>query len=187
MRCRNLLPWCCSVLQRVAACCSVLQRVAACRSVSQRVAACCSKYSTFLLISVSCVALPTILVLQRVAACCSVLQRVAACCSVLQRVAACCNVCMRGNDFVWKGLSLFMCACVQVCMKWRDYWYVCSPHCYDAFICVTWLIHICDILHARLRARVCLFVCACVYERAWVCVCVCVCVPTLALFPSKIR
>jgi len=60
--------------------------------------------------------------LQCVAVCCSVMQCVAMCCSVLQCVAVCCSVlqCDTPYSYVRRGL----------------------------FMCVIWLIHMCDMTHS---------------------------------------
>jgi len=163
---------CCSVLQCVAVCscvaviggCPWCSLWPVCCSVLQCVAACCS-------------------VLQRVAACCSMLQRVAACCSVLQRVAVHGSrrqffppICYMANPWIWYGqcicvhqLSIHIFGSIQSCI-WRG-----------SFMCVTWLICVCDLTQSYLSHD--LFTCETwlkctmyLYTLADVCACVCVCV-----------
>jgi len=109
-------------LQCVAVCCSVLQCVAVCFSVFQCVAVCCS-------------------VLQYAAMCCSVLQCAAVCCSMLQCVAVCCSV-----------LSVFGVWFLAFLTKNKSpVWHSLSRVWHDSFICVTWLIHMCDMTHSYVR------------------------------------
>jgi len=85
-------------------------------------------------------------VLQCVAVCCSVLQCVAVCCSVLQCVAVCCSV-IQTRVYVIHSRIL-------------GKWCVWS----EAYICCTWLIHVCDVRHAYTvwDSFMCVFVCVCV-------------------------
>jgi len=149
---------CHSVLQCVALCCSVLQCVAVCCSVLQCIADflhCLLPYKhttaswsskkhtqnihTYLYYSV----------LQCVAGCRRVLQRVAGCCRVLQCVAVCCSACYlirtpRRAGAASRTQSSIWISPIYTCNMTHSYL------CHDSFIflCVTWIIQICDMIHS---------------------------------------
>jgi len=121
--------------------------------------------------------------------CCKVLQGVARCCKVLQGVARCCSVCDRINAYMrhasitCESISLIV-TCVwcvawlndvsrnsfrrvtwpiQICMSPSFVWH-------DSFICVTWLIHMCDMTHSYVwlsHAYVRHDPCVCVLHDMW--------------------
>ena len=67
-----------------------------------------------------------------VSMCCRVLQGMAGCCSVLQCVAVCCTR---------------FCLCVTLCKQLESGMRLVGAW-HDSFICVTWLIYLCDMTHS---------------------------------------
>ena len=141
----------CSALQYVAICCSVVscaavcsQCVAMCCSVLQCVAVCCSM--------LQCIAVPRVYMRSDSSMCSSALQFVAVRCSALQCVAVRCNL-LQFIAVSWSVLQYREYTCVQT-PRYRPCFpaVICSMCCsvccsnlsHNSFICVTRLLHMCD-------------------------------------------
>jgi len=106
--------------------------------------------------------------LQCVAVCCSVSQCVAVCCSVLQFATVCCSVLQCAAVFAvcWNVLQVVR---HDSSIYWHDNGLLNATYLLYLFVCVTWRIHICDVLRPHIWVTVALWICSTLQHTATHC------------------